>query len=359
MPNVKYNVRDFFDVRLISKIYSVHRYLHRIAYGDQKPVKTRLFADPNNIFAHALQDHYCLTLIECPFEFNFESLLSHFGWFCQFMYFNFSETTLQFDILKRLKDKDLSQEEVNLLLDILEKNPEPYQFQLNTFQDKAKFSLLKRQNLGENGSVTPFVERDNKFRQIFKVALKNHHLENEHGRRVGQVLISDKTPAQPFYTAGGNDKQSNEFAVKKYEPSLYGYLKLNENLNIDQQATIIHYLYDLLKDLFFKECSFKEFEAIFIYEQSEAIVLDISKPTNYHLDTQKLHWVFRSLKDSKKIISASWDIIRKKIIVYNKQGHIVQSVYQISESKIPSQKRRQVEKLLQPLFDKLPDFLPR
>jgi len=60
MPNVKYKVRDFFDVHLGSKIAAVHRYIHRVAYDDQEPVKTRLFTDADNILAHALHDP-CLT----------------------------------------------------------------------------------------------------------------------------------------------------------------------------------------------------------------------------------------------------------------------------------------------------------
>lgn len=350
--SVKYKVRDFLDVRLISKIYSVHRYLHRVAYDDQKPVKTRAFADTGDILGHALHDHYCITLIECPFSFNFDSLLSHFGWFCQFMYFNLAETTLQFNILKKLETKNLSQKEIDLLLDILAKNPEPYQFALNAYQGKAKFSLMKRQNMGEKGSVAPFSERDHQFRKAFAEVLKSLHLQNEE-----QVLFSNNPP--PYLSAGGNRNEtlSEESTIKKYEPSLYGYLRFNDNLTIGHQAIIINYLYDLLKGLFFKEYSFEEFEALFLYEQSDAIVLDISKYTSDHLDAQKLHLVFRSLKDTQKIISASWDVFRKKIVVYNKQGLIVQSVYQISEGKIASQKRRQVEKLLQPLFDKLPDYL--
>jgi len=355
MPNMKYKVRDFIDVRLISKIYSVHRYLHRIAYDDQKPVKTQIFADTNDIIAHALHDHYCITLIECPFSFNFDSLLNHFGWFCQFMYFNFAETTIQFNVLKKLEEKNLSKKEIDLLLDILAKNPEPYQFALNAYQGKAKFSLMKRQNMGQKGSVAPFSERDHQFRKAFEEALKSLHPQNL--QEDEKVSLPNNPPPQLSENDNRNEILSDESPIKKYEPSLYGYLRFNDNLTIDHQTIIINYLYDLLKGLFFKEYSFKEFEAVFLYEQSDAIVLDISKYTSYHLDAQKLHLVFRALKDTQKILSASWDVFRKKIVVYNKQGLIVQSVYQISESKIPPQKRRQAEKLLQPLFDKLPDYV--
>jgi len=356
MPDVKYKVRDFFDVRLISKITSVHRYLHRVAYSDQKTIKTRFFANADHLLAHALQDHYCITLIQCPFEFNFESLLSHFGWFCQFMYFNFSETTLQFDVIKKLRDKNLSDEELNLLLGILAENPEPYRFALNAYQDKAKFALMKRQNMKQIGSEAPFLERDRQFRRTFAEAMKK--LQAEKTVQIDQALLLDKRPPGKFNEGMPKLVPSETLAIK-YEPSLYGYLRLNENLTAEHQATVIHFLYDLLKELFYTESPFKKFEAIFLYEQSEAVMLDLSKYNSTHLDAQKLHWIFRSLKDTQKILSASWEVIRKKIVVYNKQGLIVQSVYQISESKIPSQKRRQVEKILQPLFDQLPGYLSR
>jgi len=348
MPDVKYKVRDFLDVRLISKITSVHRYLHRVAYGDQKPVNTSWFADANNILAHALQDHYCITLIQCPFEFNFESLLSHFGWFCQFMYFNFSETTLQFDVLKKLREKNLSSEELDLLLNILTENPEPYRFALNAYQDKAKFALMKRQNLKEKGEEAPFLARDRQFRLAFGETMKK--IQAEQAVQIEQALLLDVGAA----SEPGPKLIPSETPPVKYEPSLYGYLRLNDNLTVEQQTAVIHFLYDLLKELFYNQCTLKKFEAVFLYEQSDAVILDLSKYTSNHLDAQKIHWIFRSLKDTNKILSASWEVIRKKIIVYNKQGLIVQSVYQISESKIPSQKKRQVEKLLQPLFDKLP-----
>lgn len=353
MPDIKYKVRDFFDVRLISKITSVHRYLHRVAYGDQKTVKTGLFADANTLLTHALQDHYCITLIECPFEFNFESLLSHFGWFCQFMYFNFSETTLQFDVLKKLREKNLSYKELDLLLDILDENPVPYRFALNAYQDKAKFALMKRQNLKEKGEEAPFLERDRQFRLAFGDTMKK--LRVEQAMQIEQVSLSD--------ISGTNEdvpkRITSETPAVKYEPSLYGYLRLNDNLTVEHQTAVIHFLYDLLQELFYNQCTLRKFEAIFLYEQSDAVMLDLSKYTSHHLDAQKLHLIFRSLKDTKKILSAGWETIRKKIIVYNKQGLIVQSVYQISQSKISSQKKRQVEKLLQPLFDKLNGHLPR
>jgi hypothetical protein len=354
MPNVKYKVRDFFDVHLGSKITAVHRYIHRVAYDDQEPVRTRLFADADNILAHALHDHYCITLIECPFKFNFESLLNQFGWFCQFMYFNFSETKIQFDILKKLREKKLSQHEIDLLLDILAEDPEPYQFPLNTYQGKAKFSLIKRQNMGDKGSVAPFAERDQQFRLTFTEALKG--LRDEMQQETEPVL-SEENVALPK-TGDRTDAQTIEVTPKKYEPSLYGYLKLNENLTFNQQETIIHFLYDLLKDLFYKECSFEDFEAAFLYEKSAAIMLDISKPNDHHFDAQRIHWLLRSLKDTRKLLAASWEVVSRKIYVYNQSGRIIKSVYQISESKISFQKRRQVEKLLKPLFDQLPEYLP-
>ena len=356
MPNVKYKVRDFFDVHLGSKIAAVHRYIHRVAYDDQEPVKTRLFADADNILAHALHGHYCITLIECPFKFNFESLLNQFGWFCQFMYFNFSETKIQFDILNKLREKDLSAQEINMLLEILVNDKEPYQFPLNKYQGKAKFALMKRQNMDEKGTVTPFIERDQHFRLVFAETLESLREQIKDEEFAADMVVDSHLLNLPVEEEVQIPNEPDFSGPKKYEPSLYGYLRLNDYLNTEQQQMVINFLYDLLKDLFYKEISFKNFEAIFYQEQSTAVSLNVSKPSHNHLDAQKIHWLLRCLKD--RIISASWDVVSKKIVVYNQRGRIVKSVYQISEGKIQPPKRRQVENLLQPLFDQLPDYLP-
>jgi len=351
----KYNVRDFFDVHLKNKISSVHRYIHRVAYDDQKPVKTRLFTYVEDILAHALHDHYCITLIECPFKFNFESLLNQFGWFCQFMYFNFSETKIQFDILNKLREKDLSVQEINMLLEILANDKEPYQFPLNKYQGKAKFALMKRQNMDEKGTVTYFIERDQHFRLVFAETLESLR-EQKHDEEFAVDMVVDGHPLDLTVNDEGRvpDKQDIS-GPKKYEPSLYGYLRLNDYLNTEQQQIVINFLYDLLKDFFYKEISFKNFEAIFYQEQSIAVSLNVSKPSLNHLDAQKIHWLLRCLK--AKIISASWDVVANKIVVYNKKGQIIKSVYGISEDKIPPNKRKYIENLLKPLLSQLPEYL--
>jgi len=358
MSKVRYKVRDFFDVHLKNKIASVHRYIHRVAYDDQKPVKTRLFADVDDILAQALHDHYCITLIECPFKFNFESLLNQFGWFCQFMYFNFSETKIHFDILNKLREKDLSIQEINMLLEILVNDKEPYHFQLNKYQGKAKFALMKRQNMDEKGSVTPFIERDQHFRLVFAETLENlrEQIQEEEFAADMVIDVDSHLLDLPVDEEVQMTTEPDFSGPKKYEPSLYGYLRLNDYLNTEQQQMVINFLYDLLKDLFYKEISFKNFEAIFYQEQSTAVSLNVSKPSPNHLDAQKIHWLLRCLKD--RIISASWDVVSKKIIVHNKKGDIIKSVYQLSEDKIPYNKRKHVASLLKPLLDQLPEYLP-
>jgi hypothetical protein len=355
MSTGKYKIRDFFDVQLRNKIASVHRYIHRVAYDDQEPVKTPLFADVDNILAQALHDHYCITLIECPFRFNFESLLNQFGWFCQFMYFNFSETKIQLDILKKLRGKDLSIEEINMLLEILTNDKEPYQFSLNKYQGKAKFALMKRQNMGEKGTVAPFIERDHYFRLAFAETLESIRAEKQEQEFTADMIVDEDLPDLPVAELPMHD-QPDFSGPKKYEPSLYGYLRLNDYLSMEQKGIVINFLYDILHDLFYQDISSKNFEAIFYQEQSTAVSLNVSKPSPHHLDAQKMHWLLRCLKD--KIISASWDVVASKIVVHNKKGQIIKSVYQFSEDKIASNKKKQIENLLAPLFKQLPDYLP-
>ncbi|MGN6180647.1 MAG: hypothetical protein ACTHNW_15795 [Mucilaginibacter sp.] len=339
----QYKVKDFFDVRFLSKILSTQYFVYCIPYENQKPAKTTFFSRANLKFARAVHDHYCLTLVECPFEFNFDTLLAHFEWFAEFMYFNFSAATLEFDILDKLKNRKLNNDQADLLIHILDNHPAPYEFDLNTYQDRAKFALLKRQNISENGAINTFLERDAYFRNTFKDALLS--IKNDLKKGTPEPLADQPVVA----------KSEERFIAesKKYEPSVYGYLRLNETLTEEQRKDVINFLYDLLKDLFFKNYSFQDFQSIFTTENSQPIMLDISIENTYHIDAQKLHWLIRSLRDTQKLLPVGWEVIRKKLIVYNQHGHLVGTAYQISETKIPVQKKRQVQKLLQPLFDKL------
>jgi hypothetical protein len=62
-----------------------------------------IITDFNRTIQDALNSHYCISFIPSLLDFNFQSLLSHFKWCCKFLYFNFCETTMPFDIFKRLK----------------------------------------------------------------------------------------------------------------------------------------------------------------------------------------------------------------------------------------------------------------
>lgn len=89
---------DFKDVSFVIKAKSTSYFFYQVAFQDQKPVRPEIIVDFNKSMQHALDHHYCISFIACPFDFNFESLLSHFKWCCKFLYFNFSDTMMQFDI---------------------------------------------------------------------------------------------------------------------------------------------------------------------------------------------------------------------------------------------------------------------
>ncbi|MBS7566843.1 hypothetical protein KHS38_20730 [Mucilaginibacter sp. Bleaf8] len=321
--------KDFNDVALFDKIKSTHLYFYQIAYQEQKPIRSALHWDVPKDFNYALQNHYCVTLIECPFTFNFEALLNHFAWCCRFMFFNFSETTIQFDILKRLREKAISREETLILLKILEENPEPYAYPLDAYEGETKFALIKRHTMDKKGNSREFLSRDKHFRKVLNETLRSLHANINQNQ---------------------NDTVIN---TRKYEPSIYGYLRFSDVLTIEQQEKVIEFLFEILKDLFKAEYSYKEFYQLFNNETSKPVELDISKENKSFLDAQKLHLLFRKLKD--RILVASWDIIRQKIIVYNQTGDVVTSVYQLSSSKISSDKLRQVNRLLQPVLNLLPE----
>ncbi len=92
---------------------------------------------------------------------------------------------------------------------------------------------------------------------------------------------------------------------------------------------------------------------VFRKNEAAAIELNVAQANLANLDAQKLHLLFRQLKD-EQILIASWQIIQEKLWVYNHAGELVNSVFQISKSKISTDKTRQVYKLLKPVSELLP-----
>jgi hypothetical protein len=322
-------LNDFNDVAFWDKMKASSLFFYQVAYQEQKSNNFAFHFDGAKHLSYALQNNYCITLIKCPFVFNFDALLNHFAWCCRFMFFNFSETTIRFDILRKIREKGISREETVLLLKTLEENPEPYIYSLDAYEGETKFALIKRHDMDRKGRSSRFLERDHNFRSLLTDALKALHGINE------------------------LDKSSSPIAPRKYEPSVYGYLRFSDMLTFEQQETVIKFLYNTLKDLFRADYSFEHFYRVFNDENSKPIELDVSKPTTSFLDAQKLHLLFRKLKE--QVLVASWDIIRQKIIVYNQAREVVASVYQLSSNKISPGKSRQVNKLLQPVLRMLPE----
>jgi hypothetical protein len=328
---------DFKDVSIFDKASSTTYFAYEVAFNDQKSIEPEFGTDLTRVVQHSLDHHYCISFIDCPFIFNFESLVSHFEWCFKFIYFNFSETTLQFDVLKRLKEQEWNVAEISTLINIYESNKKAYTYTLDEYTGKIKFALLKHSNAQEKETLFPqILERDEQNRLAIINCLKS-------------ILVSKN---------GRIDKQPDNIndhlpAGTKYEASQYGYLRITDVLSDENQQTVISFLYDNLKELFITPYSLIEFSEVFRKESSGMIEINISLDNTASLDTQKLHLILRRLKD-EKIIIASWEVIKQKIGVYNKAGEWVNSVYQISKGKISTDKLRQVNKLLKPLFDLLP-----
>lgn len=140
---------------------------------------------------------------------------------------------------------------------------------------------------------------------------------------------------------------------QKYEASRCGYLKITDELSAETQNEVIGHLYNLLKALFIKQYSLDEFSMVFRKNEADALQLSLVQPNPDNLDAQKLHLLFRQLKD-EKILLASWQLIQDKLWVFNQAGELVNSVYQISKGKISRDKARQVYKLLKPVSELLP-----
>jgi hypothetical protein len=327
---------DFKDVSFVTKARSTSYFCYQVAFQDQKPVFPEIITDFKRTMQHALDHHYCVSFISCPFDFNFESLLSHFKWCCKFLYFNFSETTMQFDIFKRLKVVAWSEQELNTLLTAVSTHHEPYTYSLNRYSGEIKFALMKRENAGREPAFQQLLIRDKSCRDRLTKYLQTL-LASQHHQVPVRIEMTPTVVHSP----------------QKYDASKYGYLKITDDLNAEKQKEVISYLYDLLNALFIKPYSLEEFSMIFRKNEAAAIELNLAQANPTNLDAQKLHLLFRQLKD-EKILIASWQLIQEKLWVYNHAGERVNSVYQISKGKISNDKARQVYKLLKPVSELLP-----
>lgn len=322
---------DFKDISIFKKIKSTHLFVHEIAFQDQKSVGSfNLEKLLSTKLQHALDNHYCISLIECPFEFNFNSFLSHFEWCFKFMFFNFSETTLKFDVLNKLNEAHWPEGSIDTLLNIISNNPRSYEYSLNEYTGEIKFALLKHTNIQREEVFKEILARDENIREHIRSCLFNL---NQTDNISEQQTLAERDFRPAVFSKG-------------YEPSQYGFIKINDVLDVESQNTVINFLYETLHDLFKKEYTLEDFTCIFHPNDNwREIELDITRPNRHYLDAQKLHLLFRELKDNKVII-ASWDTIKQKLIVHNKDNEVVGTAYQISMGKVSPAKLRQTQKLL-------------
>jgi hypothetical protein len=243
---------------------------------------------------------------------------------------------MQFDIFKRLKAVAWSEQELHTLLTAISAYHEPYTYSLNRYSGEIKFALMKRENAGREPTFQQLLIRDKSCRDRLIKYLQTL-LASQHHQVPERIAIIPTVIPSP----------------QKYDASKYGYLKITDDLSAEKQKEVINHLYDLLKALFIKPYSLEEFSMIFRKNEAAAIELNLAQANPANLDAQKLHLLFRQLKD-EKILIASWQLIQEKLWVYNQGGERVNSVYQISKGKISSDKARQVYKLLKPLSELLP-----
>jgi hypothetical protein len=243
---------------------------------------------------------------------------------------------MQFDIFKRLKAAAWSEQELDTLLAAISSHNEPYTYSLTRYNGEIKFALMKRENAEREPAFQQLLIRDKSCRDMLIKYLQTL-LASQHHQVPERIEITPIVIPSP----------------QKYDASKYGYLKITDDLSVEKQKEVISHLYDLLKALFIKPYTLEEFSMIFRKNEAAAIELNLAQANPANLDAQKLHLLFRQLKD-EKILIASWQLIREKLWVYNYAGELVNSVYQISKSKISIDKARQVYKLLKPVSELLP-----
>jgi hypothetical protein len=179
---------------------------------------------------HALDHHYCVSFIPYPFDFNFESLLSHFKWCCKFLYFNFSETMMQFDVFKRMKSMEWSEHELHTLLKALHSNKDPYSYPLTRYSGEIKFALLKRENALREPAFQKIITRDSYCRDMLTRYLQTL-LASQHHQVPETIMVTPPVIVSP----------------QKYDASKYGYLKITDNLSVEMQKDF--YLSELEDDV--------------------------------------------------------------------------------------------------------------
>jgi hypothetical protein len=327
-PRKKITLEDVQSVPRLVRIKETSFYIREIAYGTQKP-QSAWALDFDNVAYHALHNHYCLSFIASGFRLNFESFLSRFNWCCRCLYFNFEESVLKLEIFVKLERTALDKEKLRYMIDMLEKYPAAYQYELEDADHVQQWALLKQSKF-ESEHFSSIIEIDQEQRALLL----------EHLKKLASPAKKEKQPAalkSPISPLPGKKRER--------EASLYKYLKLNDNLSTKAASEIIDLLYNRLAPIFRKKYTSAEFRAAF--QKGDSPVIELVKSPE--LDNQHLTLLFRELKD-RSVLSVSWNVINEKIKVFSAAGKPFSGFSDVSSGKISISKRNKVKQWLKDLY---------
>ncbi|RPD41285.1 hypothetical protein [Chitinophaga barathri] len=326
-------LKDVKDVPMMVRISETNFYLREVPYNDQgkRPI---ISLDYEKLVTHARYNHYCISFLTCPYRLNNKNLLTHFDWYSRYLYFNFEESILLFDIFPRLEK--LSRQQLLHLDDLLQQFPQAYQYDLQNADHRQKWALLKNSKFQYYGDFLHIMDIDKKqrlqFREQLQTLLRNMDVETTED-------VAEELPAAPAKR-------------REREASLYTYLKLNDDIPADEIHKVIKFLFDYLEEGFRQPYILEDFSTFFTKEDSST--LELVKGPN--LDNQKYKVLFQELKNSG-ILIVSWPVIDRKVRVFSADGKPFANFTELSAGKIDTEKARRVQKSLSPLIEITNKFL--
>ncbi|WP_436490363.1 hypothetical protein [Chitinophaga sp. ARDCPP14] len=320
------NLNQVKDVPLIVRVVETTIFVREIPYNDQSK-STRWAIDFDKLANHARYNHFCISFLACPFPLSFESLIAHFDWCSRYLYFNFEESILRIGILTELANRHFDNENLAYLKQLLVKYPQAYQYDLEDADNKQKWALLKKSNFQKNVDFLKIVENDKEQRTILFDYLQNLQ------EKIGKEQITD--PNKESAVPPPKQETTPTTGKREREASSYNYLKLNEDLSPETCNEVIDFLYTTFNPYFHVPYDVATFRKIFSNEDSPE--LELIKKKNFN--NQSLKIIFQALKEAKGLI-VSWQVIEKKVRLFNANGSPFAGFSEVSMGKIRRQKRQ-------------------
>jgi hypothetical protein len=322
-----YSLKEFQDVTLWQKAEAIKYYLFNVPFENQNKIKSKFWSNGTKELCHALDKHYCVSLVDPHIEFSFSSLLSNFQWCCEFLYFNFSETMWEFSILKKLEETGFSTHQLKVLMGILRDNPRPYSYPLEKYSSVLKFALKKNEHISRMDLIDRLRDRDRIIRERLLNFFSNR-LKNETQLKNDLIPFAEKE-VTTF---------PNKAIILEFERD--NCLRFSDLITPLEKEVTISYLFNLFKPYFKKEYSLEYFSQIFS-PTGEPVCVELNG-RDVKMNPQTAFLLFSEMKND--IFDCTWVGIKKNFIALNKKGELIKTVYSIAGSSIKQPNQRKAVK---------------